>query len=211
MTIKENMLASFDLNNIALPVLLFQAGYLTIKSVTTLGTQIAYVLSYPNAEVKASLNDRLAAIATTAEKKEALLGRLNTCLLSTNMDNIGQLFQSHFASIPHDWYRNNDIQHYEGFYASIIYSCFCALGYMVEEEDNTNTGQLDLSVILPDKILLLEFKLKQNGDATSALAQIKNKHYPEKYLSHQKPIYLLGISFDPDKRNLDSCLSEQYR
>ncbi|OGT45553.1 MAG: hypothetical protein A3E82_00300 [Gammaproteobacteria bacterium RIFCSPHIGHO2_12_FULL_38_11] len=208
--IKENMLSSFDLDNISLPVLLFQTGYLTIKSITTLGTQFAYVLGYPNAEVKASLNDKLAAIATTPERKEALLGRLNDCLLSSNMSEIGNIFQSHFASIPHDWYRNNDIQHYEGFYASIIYSCFCALGYTVIAEDNTNTGQMDLAVIVPDKILILEFKLKKNGDAASALQQIKDKKYPDKYVAQGKQIYLLGISFDPEARNVHDFLSEQY-
>jgi len=210
-TIKENMLSSFDLDNIALSVLLFQTGYLTIKSITTLGTQFAYVLGYPNAEVKASLNDKLAEIATTPERKEALLGRLNDCLLNSNINEIGEIFQSHFASIPHDWYRNNDIQHYEGFYASIIYSCFCALGYTVIAEDNTNTGQMDLAVILPDKILILEFKLKKNGDALSALTQIKNKKYPDKYVAHKKPIYLLGMSFDSDARNLHDFLSEEYK
>lgn len=209
-TIKENMLSSFDIENISLSVLLFQTGYLTIKSITTIGTQFAYVLGYPNAEVKSSLNDKLAAIATTPERKEALLGRLDSCLSNADINEIGVIFQSHFASIPHDWYRNNDIQHYEGFYASIIYSYFCALGYTVIAEDNTNTGQMDLAVILPDKILILEFKLKKNGDAGSALQQIKNKKYPEKYLADEKPIYLLGISFDTETRNIDGFLSEVY-
>ena len=207
-TVKENMLSSFDIENISLTVLLFQTGYLTIKSITTMGTQFAYVLGYPNAEVKSSLNDKLAAIATTPERKEALLYRLNFCLSNGNIDEIGVIFQSHFASIPHDWYRNNDIQHYEGFYASIIYSYFCALGYTVIAEDNTNTGQMDLAVILPDKILILEFKLKKNGDAASALLQIKNKKYPEKYIAEAKPIYLLGISFNTETRNIDGFLSE---
>ena len=49
---------------------------------------------------------------------------------------------------------------------------------------------------VPDKILILAFKLKKNGDAKSALQQIKNKQYPEKYASHQKPIYLVGMSID---------------
>jgi len=77
-------------------------------------------------------------------------------------------------------------------------------------EDNTNTGQMDLAVIVPDKILILEFKLKKNGDAASALQQIKDKKYPDKYVAQGKQIYLLGISFDPEARNVHDFLSEQY-
>ncbi|MCS7073509.1 MAG: PD-(D/E)XK nuclease domain-containing protein [Bacteroidia bacterium] len=34
------------------------------------------------------------------------------------------------------------------------------------------------------------------------LSQIKQKRYYEKYLSEQKPIYLVGITFDEIQRNI---------
>ncbi|OGT46044.1 MAG: hypothetical protein A3E82_07960 [Gammaproteobacteria bacterium RIFCSPHIGHO2_12_FULL_38_11] len=208
--IVESDLSSFDIDNIPLPTLLFQTGYLTIKKDIMVGTMRGFVLAYPNLEVKSSLNNKLAELGSSVSAKNATFGKLFDCLQSPSPTELGNVFRSHFASIPHDWYRNNDIQHYEGFYSSIMYSYFCALGYTVIAEDNTNTGQMDLAIILPDKILILEFKLKKNGDAASALQQIKNKKYPEKYLSHKKPIYLLGISFDNEARNIGDFLSERY-
>ena len=38
------------------------------------------------------------------------------------------LFTAFFASIPNDWYRSNRIANYEGYYASVFYSHFAALG-----------------------------------------------------------------------------------
>ena len=70
--------------------------------------------------------------------------------------------------------------------------------------------ELFVQRLVPDKILILEFKLKKNGDAKSALQQIKNKQYPEKYSSHQKPIYLVGMSFDAQTRNVHDVVCERY-
>ncbi len=36
----------------------------------------------------------------------------------------------------------------------------------------------------------------------NALAQIKSKNYHQKYLNENKNIYLLGINFDENERNI---------
>ena len=36
----------------------------------------------------------------------------------------------------------------------------------------------------------------------NALKQIKDKKYPEKYLSENKDIYLIGIEFDEAEKNI---------
>ena len=97
---------------------------------------------------------------------------------------------------------------YEGFYASIVYSYFCALGYDLIAEDVTNHGKIDLTIRMPDKILILEFKL--NSTALEAINQIKNRGYKEKYLSDNKPIYLVGVSFDSETRNINDFIVEKY-
>ncbi len=61
-----------------------------------------------------------------------------------------------------------------------------------------------------DKILIIEFKLKKFGDAKKAIMQIKEKGYPDKYVSYHKPIYLIGISFDTIERNVTELKVEQY-
>ena len=48
-----------------------------------------------------------------------------------------------FASIPYQWYTNNHIADYEGFYASVFYSYFAALGYDIAVEESSSHGRLD--------------------------------------------------------------------
>jgi hypothetical protein len=207
--VNEDVLSSFDIEQIPLITLLFQTGYLTIKEQVMRGKRIAYCLSYPNWEVKFSLNERLAEIGSSVEKRSDKQEQLYQALENSDFIKAAEVLSSHFASIPHDWYRNNDIANYEGFYASIVYSLVCALGYEVIAEDVTNHGKIDLTVKMEDKIIILEFKLSKYGSATEAISQIKERNYAEKYLSEAKTIYLLGISFDSDKRNIEDVQVEE--
>ncbi|WP_100550812.1 ATP-binding protein [Caedibacter taeniospiralis] len=206
----EDLLRTFHVDNMPVTTLLFQTGYLTVKQMTAEGQRATYQLGYPNYEVKYSLNESLANIGTTADHKNRVLNHLTTALVKEDFQGLKNIFSSHFASIPNDWYRKNKIDQYEGFYASIVYSFFVALGYEVVAEDVTNQGKIDLTLIMSDKVLIIEFKLKKHGDAKAAIEQIKEKNYAQKYRNSNKPIYLVGISFDPKERNVVDLLAEQY-
>ncbi len=208
-TVSDSQLSSFDIENMPLLTLLFQTGYLTIKNPVKRGQQLAYELSYPNYEVKHSLNDALAIIGSNAEDKEQIINELFSAINENEWHKFQTILSSHFASIPHDWYRKNDIANYEGFYASIVYSYLAVLGYELIAEDVTNHGKIDLTLIMPDKILIFEFKLIKNGTAQEAIEQIKAKGYPAKYQVRGKPIYLIGISFDPATKSVVEVCTEQ--
>ena len=47
-------------------------------------------------------------------------------------------------------------------------------------------------------------------DAKSAIQQIKDKNYAEKYLSSNKPVYLIGISFDSQEQNVVDLVFESF-
>jgi hypothetical protein len=201
-TVSDSQLSSFDIDNIPLLTLLFQTGYLTIKKAVKRGQQLAYELSYPNYEVKHSLNDALATIGSNAEDKEQIINQLYEVIQKNEWDKFKIILTSHFASIPHDWYRKNDIANYEGFYASVVYSYLAALGYELIAEDVTNQGKIDLTLIMPEKVLIFEFKLSKYGTAQQAIEQIKAKAYPQKYQANNKSIHLIGIIFEPESRNV---------
>ena len=55
----EALLSTFDVDNISVEALLFQAGYLTIASAWRIPGRLELTLKYPNLEVQASLNDSL--------------------------------------------------------------------------------------------------------------------------------------------------------
>lgn len=65
----------------------------------------------------------------------------------------------------------------------------------------TNLGRIDAVIEVDRHIYVMEFKL---GTVEEALRQIKGKRYFEKYLNSGKAVKLVGVSFDSEKRNLDS-------
>ena len=210
--VDEAMLASFDVNEIALENLLFQTGYLTIARIEELGGKRFYHLTYPNREVKSSLNGYLL-WDLTQSSASVVTGnqiQLYKALSEPDFVKLKQTLSALFAGIPNDWYRKNQLANYEGYYASIIYSCFAALGLTVIAEDVTNQGRIDLTVILDNKIFIIEFKVldgaKRQG---TALAQIKAKNYSQKYADSKNSVFLVGIEFDNAQRNIAFFAWEQ--
>ena len=223
----DSALSSFDVDSIELENLLFQTGYLTIKSIREMQANRVYYLQYPNLEVRSSLTDViLTYLAKDTQPKEINKVDLYDALQENDLSKLKNIFYSFFASIPYDWYRKNTIAQYEGYYASIFYCYFTALGLDVRAEDVTNQGQADLTVFFEDRVYVFEFKVIEMTEAGSALQQIKDKRYYEKYLTgsaetgfksvspddfagthgraslQQENIYLIGVEFSRDSRNI---------
>ncbi len=211
--ISEEDLGAFDVDNIELEALLFQTGYLTIEEKFNVGSQIQYRLKYPNQEVKTSLTGVILKFLTDSSKNAKVKSALYQILQSGDLPKLRDVFHSFFSSIPHDWYRKNTIAEYEGYYASIFYCYFTAVGLDVRAEDITNQGQADLTVFFEDRVYVFEFKVIEMTETGSALQQIKDKRYYEKYLAgplgtpgraslQRENIYLIGVEFSRDNRNI---------
>ncbi len=89
---------------------------------------------------------------------------------------------------------------YEGYYASVLYAYLVSLGIQIIAEDVSNIGRVDLTLFIADKIYIIEFKVGSN----EALNQIKEKKYYKKYLNENKEIYLVGIAFNSNTKNIKS-------
>ena len=199
LTVDEKLLESFDIENLDLEVILYQAGYLTIENVsTTIFETTEYKLRIPNQEVKQSLNDHIIKEIFQDSNTSKNKTNIYKSLLDKNLNSLKTSLTSLFASIPYNNYTNNNIQIYEGFYASIVYVYLQSLGLEIIGEDVTNKGRIDLTLKMDDAIYILEFKV----DGSDALGQIKEKEYHQKYLNEKKDIYLVGIEFDTQERNL---------
>ncbi len=200
LTVGEQILDSFDIENINLEVILYQAGYLTIDEMVIDEDLdiIEYKLRLPNKEVKQSFNDYI--IQTLLKRTDYNIDKkkIIIALREANLEDFKNAFISIFSSIPYNNYTKNPILHYEGFYASIVYIYLQSLGLDIIGEDVTNKGRIDLTVKIDDKIYIVEFKV--GGE--NALAQIKEKDYASKYMSEGKDIYLVGINFDEEERNI---------
>jgi hypothetical protein len=200
----EELISTFDIDQIGIEALLFQTGYLTIQQEEEMpGGTVRYTLGYPNREVEVSLNASLLAVyAQDASKSFQQRSRLLDLLLANDIAALRELFQSFFASIPHQWFDNNPIAKYEGYYASVFYSYFAALGFDVRVEDATNHGRIDMTVKLPNHIYLFEFKVVELAPNGRALQQLKDKRYADKYRGDGLPISLVGVEFSRETRNV---------
>ena len=198
----EEALDSFDVDTIELEILLWQTGYLTIVDVFTVRERLKYKLGVPNLEIQFALNDFfIDALTHQRLNKIILQDNLYFALVNKDPDALKKSIVSLFASIPYQNFTNNRIYEYEGYYASVMYAYFASLGFDIIHEDITNKGRIDLTLKTEDAIYIIEFKM--SDDATGeALKQIKEKHYYEKYLNENKEIYLIGIEFSREKRNV---------
>ena len=210
--LSKEMMDSFDIGSIHLETILLQAGYMTIQSVEKLGDMTVYHLCYPNKEVRNSLNDViLTFLSSLVSEKEKNKSRLYRILFAGEVEKLKDLFHSFFASIPYNWYTNNDIASYEGYYCSVFYTYFTAIGVEVVTEDATNLGRIDMAVLLNGRCFIMEFKVNEMNPEGRAMKQLRDKKYHEKYTDYEsqylssgkvKEIYLIGVEFNKTDRHI---------
>ena len=199
----SDLLSTFDVDDIVTEALLFQTGYLTITGEENLGGASFYRLGYPNREVRQSLNRSLLRyLVKDPSVQMANSVQLYRLLEANDFEGLKTLFHAFFASIPYEWYTNNDIAKFEGYYASVFYSYFAALGLDITVEDSSSHGRVDMAVHFNDNIYLFEFKVVELASEGAAMAQLKAKGYADKYRGLDQPIHLIGVEFSKDTRNI---------
>ena len=202
----ERTWGSFDIDSLEPVTLLFQAGYLTIEKTFIERGKLVFRLKMPNQEVRLALNDYFiedytGISADLKSKQDDLYNALST-------GNI-VLFERHirtlFAGIPWRNFTNNNLSHFEGFYASVLYAFFTSIKAQVIPEDSTNQGQVDMTIILEDHIYMMEIKVvdKVPKGNNIALEQIIKRNYAEKYRNREGMImHVVGLVFSSTERNL---------
>lgn len=206
--VNSSMIDSFDIENIQLEPILFQAGYLSIKAVREKKRGgYEYLLAVPNKEIQLSFNDILIDYLTNQQTdKGRYQDLLYTALEDGDLDALQHTLTTLFSAIPYNNYVNNTISSYEGYFASVIYAYLASLGLEITAEDVTNQGRIDLSIKINRKIYIIEFKVDAPG---TAMEQIKKKNYQQKYQNRQQDIYLIGIDFSAEKKNIAGFNWEQ--
>jgi hypothetical protein len=207
----EEILDSFDVEQIHPITLLYQAGYLTIDCVEEApwGGQV-YHLRVPNKEVKLALNNRLFSDYSQELDTIGYQKSLYKALANADFPAIEQQIKSLFAGIPWRNFTQNDLPDAEGYYASVLYAWLSSINATILPEDLSNHGQADMTIMLGDHIYVTEIKLDKSESYQAqtpnpALAQIQHKNYAQKYLAQQqngKQIHQLGLVFNNHTRNL---------
>lgn len=202
----SDLLESFNIDNVAPETLLFQAGYLTIveRIYDEEGGDAYYKLDYPTREVRQNLNrllfkSILGRMSEEFMKKRKSLRRL---LQDCDVKGMKEMFQSLLAGIPYQWHSRGKIVKYEAYVASVFYSYFTGTGLRVQAEDFTNRGRIDLVVTGPAYVYLFEFKVVNGKPSGTALRQILDKGYAQMYRGSGMPVYLVGVEFSSEERNI---------
>ena len=199
----DSLLSKFDVDDIEVEALLFQTGYLTIAAEEDHGGARFYRLGYPNREVRQGLNEHLLAwMVKNQSGRESNRARLMPLLLAEDFQGLETLVSAFYASIPSEWLSNNTIANYEGYYASVFYSYFAAVGLDITVEDSSIKGRADMCVRIGSNVLLFEFKVVEQAGIGSAMAQLREKGYADKYAGADGKVYLVGVEFSSEARSV---------
>ena len=196
----RELIDSCPIDKLDLRTVLFQSGYLTIDEVDRSDPEaITYKLVCPNHSVRSALHNNLFKYYTS-DNITKYHNAMRHALRTAQLDVIESELKRLFASIAIDNYRRNNIAHFEGYYAAVVYSFFAGMGLKVIAEDVSNLGRIDLTIQLADNTYIVEFKVvKRKSKTNSALQQIIRQGYAVKYSGN---VYQMGIEFSETKRNI---------
>jgi hypothetical protein len=201
-TLSQTGLNSFDLENLNIVPILFQTGYLTIKSYNDLLK--IYHLDFPNNEVKSSFTEGLLEIYSSSSEPIAsdILNKLFKAITQHTKHDLEDAINLAFEHIPYDlWIKDN-----EKFYHIIVHLIFTLLGVNIESEIHTKNGRADIIIHFNENVFCLEFKLNQSAE--EAFAQIENRGYLQKYQDSSKILHKIGINFNSKTKMVDGIVWE---
>jgi Predicted AAA-ATPase/PD-(D/E)XK nuclease superfamily len=204
MRASNNLMDSYDLENLDVRTILFQSGYLTVKSRNN--EDGTYILDYPNREVEQATTDYILAAFLNTNANDARLPilQIKDAFLANNVEKAVNTMHSVLKDVPNHLLRGKK----EDFYHAVVHLYYKYLGLLMQSEVNTSDGRMDAVVTTPTHIYIIEFKLNQSAD--KALQQIRDKDYASKYLTENKKIVLVGVNFSSRKRGVGGWKVEAY-
>ncbi len=186
----------------ALP-LLYQSGYLTIKSYDFI--RDIYTLDFPNAEVKVGfLENFLTRMMNIMNaNSRGFAGDFYAHLFNHDLEAAMKAMQAFFASIPYLEFGEkelDDITKYEAYYEVLTYVVFSIINCRTFTQVKVARGRTDVVVFMPDATYVMEIKMREA--AQKALDQINSKDYAIPYQDSGKPVVKIGIAFSQETKTV---------
>ena len=201
-----------DAETLPMEALLYQGGYLTIKDVIPpprepdgqITQSEAYLLAPPNLEVRDALKrGYLSQVMGLKENTfNSLVDRARRLIASGDIrDVVETMLFSLYAAVPPDWRIKDEAE------AKRYFLLFCAmLGANPAPEFPSVRGYADEVIETPANVFVFEFKYRKSAKA--AIRQIREHGYADKWIGGKRPVTLIGINFNPKKRNIDIPIVE---
>jgi hypothetical protein len=204
--IAADSIMDYRVDNQNLVPLLYQTGYLTIKSYEPILD--TYILGFPNEEVKYGfLNELLPAFVLTpiATGKFSIVDFLRQ-LMNNDIEGFMTSLKAFFSEIPYDAIEQKNRN--EQYYQHVFYLLFTLMGQFVQTEVKNNKGRADAVVKTADTVYVFEFKMDDNATAEDALKQINSRDYAIPYIADDRKIVKIGVEFSQIEKGVKRWLIE---
>ena len=193
----------YDIENLDLTSILFQAGYLTVKELDLWTGDM--ILDYPNKEVRQSMYQFLIDdLAKDVHRTDTglTIRNLKQAFTQGNLPQVREILDGLLADLPNEVFDKKS----EGLYHGLIHLVFSYLGMYAQSEVHSARGRADAVVQTPSDVYIFEFKF--NKSAAEAIAQIKQKGYADKFRNSGKKLTGIGVNFSTEVRGIDEWVEE---
>jgi hypothetical protein len=202
-SVDSSFLEKYDLENIEPIQLLFQTGYLTVKTLDPMTGNM--VLDYPNKEVRESLYRFLIyEIARSSRRLNSgmTMDDLQYAFETNNLSRVQVILNTFLGDLPEETYRVKS----EGLYHGLIHILFSYLGTFIQSEVHSSRGRADIVVQTDTDVYIFEFKFKESAEI--AFQQILTNGYANKYRASGKRITGIGVNFCQTKKQVADWKTE---
>lgn len=177
--------------------LLFQSGYLTIKSYDERFGE--YHLGFPNREVEEGFTKFLYpfyAPKTALNKSSFSVAHFVKDVDAGDAEGFMRRLEALFADGDYQIVGTAEV-----YFQNTLYVFFKLLGFYVEVERHTSDGRMDILMQTSDYIYILELKVDKT--AAIALQQIEDKGYALPFANDSRKLFKLGINFSSETHKID--------
>lgn len=176
--------------------LLYQSGYLTLKSYDR--EFDSYTLGFPNREVEQGFIKYLLPFYTpkVQDKSRFSVAQFVKDVRRGDAEGFMRRLEAFFATGDYQVMGNMEI-----YFQNTLYVFFRLMGFYVDVERHTTDGRMDILIQTPDYIYILELKINQT--AAVALQQIEDKGYALPYAADPRRLFKIGINFSTQTKLID--------
>lgn len=199
--IYESIFTNYDPETNTLLPVIYQSGYLTIKSYNEESN--LYTLKIPNKEVENGLFNIIIPRFTPITENELgiTIDKLKTSLAENNIEMMMNIIKTAISDIPTIMKKNSC----ENYYESIMHVLFRLTGYYTISELQSINGRSDIVVSTATSNFIFELKLDipdVQKAITQAIQQIQEKEYTTRYNLSNKQLYKIVVIFSSKGKGL---------
>ena len=176
--------------------ILYQSGYLTIKSYDELTEE--YSLKYPNKEVERGFIQGLANIYVPSARYNSpfAVRKFAEDFKKGDAEGLMKRFEAFFADADYEIAGDAEL-----YFQNTMYVMCKLMGQYVQVERHTSNGRMDI-VVQTDKYVYI-MELKMDATADEALKQIEDKGYAKPFGVDPRQIFKIGVAFSKQTRRIE--------